>query len=198
MHMRTLEFHFRFFAAAATLGLMATTLSGCGCLVSRKHYLDTAFGKAPQRTSYRVGGPNSGTAGSKIVVIPSADRVVDDEDGDDVIVSPAAAVGVQALTADQQRYIASVNNQVTAMTTRMNELAASAKIKGAAGEAALAPRQRAFNQTTQQMQSRIDAARSLDAAGWTALETEVNELLKQAQKSVDDAIRDVEAVPTNK
>ena len=218
--MRTIALHhLRSVAAAATLGATALALAGCDCLVSRNQSFNTSFGEMPERTTYRVGGPATPVTGSKVIIIPSDDPViVDDNDNDNdndgrpvTVVVPAGASavaappggvvsGAQALTADQQRFTSSINSQVTAMRTRMNELAASAKIKGAAAEAALAPHQRAFNTSAQEIQSRFDGARSVsaDVTAWSALETGVNDLLKQAQKSVDDAVRDVEAVPTNK
>jgi hypothetical protein len=190
----------------ATVTFTGITMLAGGCgTVSRSAYLDTAY--APPLTSpssYRVGGEAAASDTPKVIVVRHAEtgETFSSATTTGAAASPPAATGMargaEALTAERQRYVATVNNDVDALSTRLGQLTTQAKIKGAAGEAALDPHARAFKHTVEEIQSTIDSARDATDEAWVTTTTTLDRLVKQAKQTVDDATRDVEAVPVVK
>lgn len=182
---------------------LATILTGCGNYVSNKEYFETSFG--PPRMMDDVHAFRSSEAAAVAVPHREAEPRVK------VIHLPATA-GVDLSSRDPLAALRagekierpvnlnamslSVKRELESLERELAQIAARARLKGAAGEAALEPSSRAFRNSAELAAEYIIEARSVRGNGdGQAVTVQLNEALGTAREAVREGAAAVDRLP---
>jgi hypothetical protein len=185
----------------ATLGTGASMLAGCNT-VSMKEVLSTSYGAgrelAPEAMASTGDVADAQGAGPRFVVVQTAEQSLPVGMTSASATSGMVASGGQALTAYQQRFLSSTNNQIAAMNARLMELRAQAGIKGVAAEAAMRRHVRDYDMALKMIDDQMIGSRTLDAVGWADLQATTAQSLLDARIALENAIDAVESLPNTR
>lgn len=181
-------------------GLLMAALSGCQT-VSLKEVLGTSYGAGRELVVDASPAPAADAGASeraRSITVQTTEQSLPVGMTSASAMTGLVASGNQALTSNQQRFLSSTNNQISAMNARLLELRAQARIKGVAAEAAMRRHVRDYDLTLKLLEDQMIGARTLDSVGWADLEATTVAHLRDARIALENAIAVVEALPNTR